>query len=221
MFYLKYRPYIMEGVVNVERHGQDCLHLKWHVVCSGLATSGLEHAVHIHQIFEPCPLNANVARWWNGHSTSHLPVLEHWRGSLWIYVIERSLTYPKGLSERGVSLIKKTILLKTRKPFSCRALSDDIVPIHGANVSGRLRFFRPSIEIKEKNMTEVFQLLHLSLHFLASTVPLTSSNDKTSICKLNHNNWTSNKKWQSISKLIATGISAAWKRKSLWNYIQT
>ena len=28
----------MEGVVNVEWHGQDYLHLKWHVVCSGLAT---------------------------------------------------------------------------------------------------------------------------------------------------------------------------------------
>ena len=54
MFYLQYRPYIaiqykliiffiflaiMEGVVKVEWHGQDYLHLKWHVVCSGLATS--------------------------------------------------------------------------------------------------------------------------------------------------------------------------------------
>ena len=27
----------MEGVVNVEWHGQDYLHLKWHVVCFGLA----------------------------------------------------------------------------------------------------------------------------------------------------------------------------------------
>ena len=31
----------MEGVVNVEWHGQDYLHLKWHMVCSGLATPGL------------------------------------------------------------------------------------------------------------------------------------------------------------------------------------
>ena len=38
---------------------------------------GLEPAVPIHPIFEPCPLNANVARWWNGHSSSHLPVLEY------------------------------------------------------------------------------------------------------------------------------------------------
>ena len=29
---------------------------------------GLEVAVPIHPIFEPCPLNANVTRWWNGHS---------------------------------------------------------------------------------------------------------------------------------------------------------
>ena len=38
---------------------------------------GLEHAVPIHPIFQPCSLNANVSRWWNGHSSSHLPVLEY------------------------------------------------------------------------------------------------------------------------------------------------
>ena len=32
----------MEGVVNVEWHGQDYLHLRWHVVCSGLATPDLD-----------------------------------------------------------------------------------------------------------------------------------------------------------------------------------
>ena len=37
----------------------------------------LEHAVPIHPICESCPLNANAARWWNGQSTSHLPVLEY------------------------------------------------------------------------------------------------------------------------------------------------
>ena len=37
---------------------------------------GLKHALFIHPIFEPCPLNANVAFWWNGHSSSHLPVIE-------------------------------------------------------------------------------------------------------------------------------------------------
>ena len=38
---------------------------------------GLEQAVLIHPIFEPYLLNANVARWWNDHSSSHLPVLEY------------------------------------------------------------------------------------------------------------------------------------------------
>ena len=41
-----YRMYkslgIMEGVVNVEWHGQDYLHLKWHVVYSEFATPGLD-----------------------------------------------------------------------------------------------------------------------------------------------------------------------------------
>ena len=58
-------------------------------------------------------------------------------------------------------------------PFSCRALSDGIAPIHGANVSGRLCCFRPSVEFKEKNMSEMFQILHLALHFIASTALLT------------------------------------------------
>ena len=31
---------------------------------------GLEHAVPIHPIFEPCPLKENVARWWNGQYCS-------------------------------------------------------------------------------------------------------------------------------------------------------
>ena len=40
---------------------------------------GLEHAVllGLYPICDPCPLNANVARWWNGHSSSHLSVLEY------------------------------------------------------------------------------------------------------------------------------------------------
>ena len=38
---------------------------------------GLEHVVPIHPIFEPCPLKENVAQWWNGHSSSHLLVLQY------------------------------------------------------------------------------------------------------------------------------------------------
>ena len=44
----------------------------------------LEHAVSIHLIFNLRPLNANVALWWNGHSSSHLPVLEYTEA--WIIV---------------------------------------------------------------------------------------------------------------------------------------
>ena len=32
---------------------------------------GLVHEVSIQQIFEPCLLNANIVRWWNGQS-SHI-----------------------------------------------------------------------------------------------------------------------------------------------------
>ena len=37
----------MEGMVNVEWHGQDYLHLKWHVVCSRLATPDLNDEISI------------------------------------------------------------------------------------------------------------------------------------------------------------------------------
>ena len=81
--------------------------------------------------------------------------IKHWRSS-WMWSVTNV----------------KTILLKMRKSFSCHALSDGIVPILGANVSGRLCCFRPSIELKEKNMSEMFQFFHLALHFLASMAPL-------------------------------------------------
>ena len=75
-----------------------------------------------------------------------------------------------------------------RKQFSRRALSEGIVPIHGENVSGRLHYFRPSIELKEKNVSEMLKFLHLVLHFLTSTLHSLSSNDKTWMCKIKNNN---------------------------------
>ena len=63
--------------------------------------------------------------------------------------------------------------IKTRKPFLWRALSDGIFPIHGANVFGHLLCSRPSNELKVKNISEMFQFLHLTLHFLASAAALT------------------------------------------------
>ena len=80
----------------------------------------------------------------------------HWRGSLWINMFTRSSSNPKGLPERGVLMRKRSSLKRKKKTFYCRALSDCIILIHGANVSCRFRCFRPSIELKEKNMSEVF-----------------------------------------------------------------
>ena len=72
----------------------------------------LRDAVPIHPIFEPRPLNANVARWWNGHSSR-----VHWRGSLWINMFKRSSSNPEGLAERGVSLLSKRSFLKRENHF--------------------------------------------------------------------------------------------------------
>ena len=94
----------------------------------------------------------------------------HWRGSLLINVFKRpSLPYRSSLTWSVTNV--KIILLKTRQPFSWRALSDGIVPIHGTNVSGRLRCFRPSLNSEE--YVGNVPILHLALHFLASTAPFT------------------------------------------------
>ena len=114
----------------------------------------LENAVTIHPIFDPCPLNEVIARWWNGHTSSHLLICEYAdmdRCLMWINVLKLFSSNSEDLCEHA-----KTILLKTRKPFSCRDPSDDIVSVQGANVSDRLGCFRPSIELKEKDMSEMF-----------------------------------------------------------------
>ena len=97
----------------------------------------------------------------------------HWLGSLWINAFKQSSSNPKGL-ERGLSLMSKWSFLKW--PFSCSALSDGIVPMRSTNDFGCLCSFYPFIELKEKNMSEMFQFLHLALHFLVSTAPLTIFN---------------------------------------------
>ena len=116
----------------------------------------------------------NVARWWNGNSSSHLPVLEytdvdhcelmclndiHQTRNVFLKQLMISnpfdvykLNWLKFLQLSVTNV--KTILLKTWKPFSWRALSNGIVHIHGVNVSGLSAVFAPSIELKEKNMSE-------------------------------------------------------------------
>ena len=74
---------------------------------------GIEHALPTHPIFEPCPLNANVARWWNGHSLSHLTVIEY-------TVLDHCglmRLNPESLPERGVSLMSKRSSLKRENYF--------------------------------------------------------------------------------------------------------
>ena len=96
----------------------------------------------------------------------------HWPRSLWINVFTRSSSNPEGLSERRVSLMSKRSSLKRENHFLAVLFTNGIVPIYGANVSGRLRCFRPSIELR-RICPKCSQFLHLAFHFLASTTPLT------------------------------------------------
>ena len=70
---------------------------------------------------------------------------------------------PEGIPERGVSVMSKEPP-QNEKTIFCRVLSNGIVPIHGANVSCRL-CCHPSIELKEMDISEMFQFLNLALHF--------------------------------------------------------
>ena len=83
----------------------------------------------------------------------------HWRGSLCLNDLHQTFLNVE------CHYYQNDPPLQMRKPFSCRALSSGIVPIHGTNVSGCLCCFHPSIELKEKNILEMFQFLHLALQF--------------------------------------------------------
>ena len=89
-----------------------------------------------------------------------------------IYVFKRPSNH-EALPERGESLMSKRSSLKREHHFLAVLSPIKLSPIHGASVSGYLHCFCPSIEFKEKNMSEMFQFLHLSIHYLASTTPLT------------------------------------------------
>ena len=107
--------------------------------------------------------------------------------------------------------------MQTRKQFSRCALSDGIIPMQGANVSGRVRCFRPSIELKEKNtyvgnvpispLDIPFSSVHGSTHYLQMT-KLQYVNSSTTIeLKKKHDN--------QICKLIATEIPAQGNHSSM------
>ena len=150
---------------------------------------GLEHAVPIHPIFEPCLLNANVARWWNGHSSSRLPVLEYTDTNHCGLKCLNDLQNPEGLPERGVTNVK-TILLKTRKPFSCRALSPMALSPYTAKMFlAASAASAPLLNSKRRLCQKCSNFSTCHSHFLASTAHSLSSNDKISICKLK-NSWT-------------------------------
>ena len=117
---------------------------------------GLEHAVPIHNFL-------NLAFECKCHNSSHLMRINVFKWS----------SNPEGLPECGVSLMLKRSFLKQENHFLPCSLFDGIVPVHGTNVSGHLCCFHSSIELKEENMSEMFQFLHFALHFLASLVPLT------------------------------------------------
>ena len=138
---------------------------------------GLEHVVPIHPIFEPCPLNTNVARWRIGLSSSHLPVLEYTDVDHcgWMIFIK-----PRTSSRTWSITNVKAIFPKTWKLFCCRTLSDGIVSIHGANISG---CFRPFYWIQREGYVEniaistfgtPFSSVRGSTHYLKMTFAATA-----------------------------------------------
>ena len=60
-----------------------------------------------------------------------------------------------------------------RKPFLAVLSSMALSPYMAQMFLAASAAFASSIELKEKNMSEMFQFLHLALHFLVSMAPLT------------------------------------------------
>ena len=97
----------------------------------------------------------------------------HWHGSLWINVFERYSSNSEGLPERGVSLMSKRSSLKRENHFRALLSSMALSPYKAKTFVPASSSFAPQWTQKEKNMSKMFQFLHLALHFLASTAPLT------------------------------------------------
>ena len=137
----------------------------------------------------------------------------HWRGSLWINVFKRFSSNPENLPERGVSLMSKRSSLK-RENYFLTLLSPLSLSSYTAQIFliAFAAFTTHSRRRKYRRCSN-FSTWRPQLHSL-------SSNDRTSICRLKHNDWTSNKKWQSINKPIATGLSTR-ETISLQNYAPT
>ena len=98
---------------------------------------------------------------------------------VWINVFQRSPSNPEDLPEHGASLMSKRSSLKWENYF--------LVVLSPMALS-------PYIPISP--FSTPFTSVHSYTHYLQMTL----------ICKLKHNSWTLNKKWQSINKTIATGI---------------
>ena len=135
---------------------------------------GLEHAVPIHPIFEACPLNANVVRCWNGHSSSHASFRVHWRGSLSINVFKRSSL---NLEVFGVLLMSRRSSLQRENHF-LTVLSPMVLSLYMAKMFLDHALLSPSYWTQRKEyvgnvpnfpLGTPFSSLHGSTHYLQMT----------------------------------------------------
>ena len=128
---------------------------------------GIERAVPIHPIFLPFPLNANVAWWWNGHSSSNLPVLEYMDvghcGLMWLNIFIKPW---RSFWTWIVTNVKTILLKKILFALSPMALSSTAQMFLAAFPA-----FAPLLN-SEKSLSEMFQFHHMALHFLASAALL-------------------------------------------------
>ena len=102
------------------------------------------------------------------------------------------------------------------RPFlSCIVTGDEKLCLY-VNTRKRKEWLSPKVReeyagnVPISSLGTPFSSVHGPTHYLQMTI---------SICKLKHNNWISNKKWQSINKPICTVIPTR-ETKSLRNYAQ-
>ena len=113
----------------------------------------------------------------------------HWRGSLWIHAFKRSWSNPEGLPERGVSLMSKRSS-KGENHFVAVLSPMELSPYTAQIFLAASAAFGPLLNSKRTICRKCYNFSTWHIILKRPRHHSFSSNDKTSICKLRHKDWT-------------------------------
>ena len=146
---------------------------------------GLEHAVPIHPIFLTLPIECRCHTMVDVHSSSHLPVLEYTDGDHCVLMCLNDLHQPPKVF---LSLMSKRSSLKREKHFLAVLSPTASSPYTAQMFLAASAAFAPLLNSERRICQKCSNFFTWHATFKRSRLHSLSSNDKTSICKLKHNN---------------------------------